>query len=431
MSDTVIQVENLAKLYRLGQVGTGTIAHDLNRWWSVLRGKGDPFQKVGETNKRDEAGESQYVWALNDVDFEVKSGEVLGIIGNNGAGKSTLLKLLSRVTAPTRGKIKINGRVASLLEVGTGFHPELTGRENIYLNGAIMGMSKAEIRSRFDEIVDFSSCARYVDTPVKRFSSGMFVRLAFAVAAHLEPDILIVDEVLAVGDAEFQNRCIGKMKEVSEQGGRTVLFVSHNLTTIKRLCPKSILLQQGRLVHAGDTSDTLSKYLKESGNKANRTVEIPQTGAEEFSIESIRVCNREGFTEGSLDTSDEIRFEVDFCVCQRIQNIRINIQIHTSDGVLLFVASNNATHPITVESPGRFTTKCIVPPNLLNKGSYNLKLNADIPNERLLAAPNVELEFCIDSYSFDSTGVTYDATGQPRSPFGLIHPQLNWNVERR
>src|ERR1035437_338096 len=217
MSNTVIKVENLGKQYRLGQVGTGTISHDLNRWWSKVRGKEDPYLKIGETNDRATKGESDLVWALKDINFEVKQGEVLGIIGKNGAGKSTLLKILSRVTGPTVGDIKVKGRIASLLEVGTGFHPDLSGRENIFLNGAILGMTKQEIKSKFDEIVDFSGVERYIDTPVKRYSSGMYVRLAFAVAAHLEPEILIVDEVLAVGDAEFQKKCLGKMKDVAGQ----------------------------------------------------------------------------------------------------------------------------------------------------------------------------------------------------------------------
>src|SRR5436190_15090923 len=228
-NDTAIKVENVSKLYRLGQVGTGSLAHDINRWWHKLRGKEDPYLKIGESNDRTQKSNSEYVWALKDIDFEVKQGEVLGIIGRNGAGKSTLLKILSRTTSPTTGSVKIKGRVASLLEVGTGFHPELSGRDNIFLNGAILGMTRLEIKSKFDEIVDFAGVERYIDTPVKRYSSGMYVRLAFGVAAHLEPEILIVDEVLAVGDAEFQKKALGKMKDVSTQQGRTVLFVSHQM----------------------------------------------------------------------------------------------------------------------------------------------------------------------------------------------------------
>ncbi|RYE17084.1 MAG: ABC transporter ATP-binding protein, partial [Sphingobacteriaceae bacterium] len=236
MNNTVIKVENLGKQYRLGEIGTGTLSHDLNRVWARLRGKEDPFAKIGEANDRTTKSSSDFVWSLKDVNFEVHAGEVLGIIGRNGAGKSTLLKILSKVTAPTTGRINIKGRIASLLEVGTGFHPELTGRENIYLNGAILGMTKIEIGKKFDEIVDFSGVERYIDTPVKRYSSGMYVRLAFAVAAFLEPEILIVDEVLAVGDAEFQKKCLGRMRDVSTNDGRTVLFVSHNIAAIRGLC---------------------------------------------------------------------------------------------------------------------------------------------------------------------------------------------------
>ncbi|WP_228850334.1 ABC transporter ATP-binding protein [Aegicerativicinus sediminis] len=260
--EPILKVENISKQYRLGNVGTGTLSHDLNRWWHKVRGKEDPYLKIGDTNDRTVKGSSDYVWALRDINFEVQPGEVLGIIGKNGAGKSTLLKLLSRVTAPTTGIITAHGRIASLLEVGTGFHPELTGRENIFLNGAILGMTKAEIRSKFDEIVDFAGCERYIDTPVKRYSSGMYVRLAFAVAAHLEPEILVVDEVLAVGDAEFQKKAIGKMKDVSQGQGRTVLFVSHNMASIQSLCTRSILLNNGKVEMIGDTESVISHYLK-------------------------------------------------------------------------------------------------------------------------------------------------------------------------
>ncbi len=260
MNNIAIKVEDLGKLYRLGEVGTGTISHDLNRWVAKVRGKEDPFAKIGESNDRTQKGESDYVWALKNVNFEVKKGEVMGVIGRNGAGKSTLLKLLSKVTKPTTGNIKVNGRIASLLEVGTGFHPEMTGRENIFLNGAIMGMTKREIKSKFDEIVDFAGVERYVDTPVKRYSSGMYVRLAFAVAAHLEPEILIVDEVLAVGDAEFQKKCLGKMKDVSTNDGRTVLFVSHNLPSLKAICNSGVLLRNGTLEMEGNIHEVINRY---------------------------------------------------------------------------------------------------------------------------------------------------------------------------
>ena len=254
-----IKAENISKQYRLGEVGTGTISHDLNRFWAKIRGKEDPYLKIGESNDRSKKGESDYVWSLRDINFEIEQGDAVGIIGRNGAGKSTLLKLLSKVTKPTTGSFKVNGRIASLLEVGTGFNPEMTGRENIYLNGAILGMRKHEIDRKFDEIVDFSGVERYIDTPVKRYSSGMYVRLAFAVAAHLESEILIVDEVLAVGDAEFQKKCLGKMGDVSKGEGRTVLFVSHNMGAIQNLCNKGIVMNSGRIVYKGNV-ENFHKY---------------------------------------------------------------------------------------------------------------------------------------------------------------------------
>ncbi|TDN35800.1 ATP-binding cassette domain-containing protein [Hymenobacter sp. UV11] len=260
MSDIAIKVEDLSKLYRLGEVGTGTLSQDLNRWWAGIRGKEDPFAKVGESNDRTSKGASDFVWSLKDVNFEVKKGEVLGIIGRNGAGKSTLLKILSKITAPTTGRVNVNGRIASLLEVGTGFHPELTGRENIFLNGAILGMTKTEIRSKFDEIVDFSGVERYIDTPVKRYSSGMYVRLAFAVSAFLEPEILIVDEVLAVGDAEFQKKCLGRMQDVSRNDGRTILFVSHSMAAVKNICTTGLVMKNGQLDFAGTADESVDYY---------------------------------------------------------------------------------------------------------------------------------------------------------------------------
>lgn len=260
---TAIEFNNVSKQYKLGLVSTKTLSHDLNRWWQtkILR-KEDPYLKIGSVNDRSAKADSDYVWALKDIDFKVEQGDVVGIIGKNGAGKSTLLKLLSRVTNPTTGTIRARGRIASLLEVGTGFHPELTGRENIYMNGSIMGMNKAEITRKLDEIVDFSGCERYIDTPVKRYSSGMTVRLGFAIAAHLDPEILVVDEVLAVGDAEFQKKAIGKMQDVSKGEGRTVLFVSHNMGSVRNLCKKGIMLENGQVKYIGNISDTIIEYQK-------------------------------------------------------------------------------------------------------------------------------------------------------------------------
>ncbi len=258
---TVIQLENISKLYRLGTISSGTVRDDFSRWWAKINKKDDPFQKIGERNIQNKSGKSDRIWALKDINLEVREGDVLGIIGKNGAGKSTLLKVLSRITSPTTGIARIKGRIASLLEIGTGFHPELTGRENIYLNGAILGMTKREITAKLDEIIDFSGIERYIDTPVKRYSSGMYVRLAFAVAAHLEPEILLIDEVLAVGDYSFQEKCLGKMRNISEEG-RTVLFVSHNLGAIKSLCDNAILLKQGSLIDIEKADRIVSKYIK-------------------------------------------------------------------------------------------------------------------------------------------------------------------------
>lgn len=275
-SGVILRIENVSKQYRLGTVGSGTISHDLNRFFAKIRGKEDPFLKIGESNDRASKGNSDYVWALKDINIDVRKGEVLGIIGKNGAGKSTLLKILSKVTGPTTGSIKSKGRIASLLEVGTGFHPEMTGRENIFLNGAILGMTKKEIKSKLDEIVSFSGCERYIDTPVKRYSSGMKVRLAFAVAAHLEPDILVIDEVLAVGDAEFQKKAIGKMQSISKNDGRTVLFVSHNMAAIQSLCTRAILLNHGTVVYEGTVTNVINKYQ-----------EISYSNEEDFSSNEI------------------------------------------------------------------------------------------------------------------------------------------------
>jgi lipopolysaccharide transport system ATP-binding protein len=288
---SVIRVENLYKQYQLGQVSTGTVAHDFNRWLHKVRGKEDPYERITGLNDREKKSNSNFVWALENVNFEVNQGDVLGIVGRNGAGKSTLLKILSKVTSPTKGEIKVRGKIASLLEVGTGFHPELTGRENIFLNGAILGMTKSEIRSKFDEIVAFSGVEKYIDTPVKRYSSGMYVRLAFAVAAHLEPEILIVDEVLAVGDAEFQKKCLGKMKDVSNQG-RTVLFVSHNMVAVEALCTRGIYLKDGTIFLDSDIRNIVREYFSDSiklneGKKVTDIIRENKNHGVELKITSV------------------------------------------------------------------------------------------------------------------------------------------------
>jgi lipopolysaccharide transport system ATP-binding protein len=314
--DIILKAENISKQYRLGTVGTGTLSHDLNRWWHAIRGKEDPYLKVGETNDRSFKGNSDYVWALQDINFEVERGEVLGIIGKNGAGKSTLLKILSKVTAPTTGVIKSRGRIASLLEVGTGFNPELTGRENIYLNGAILGMTKKEITSKLDEIVAFSGCERYIDTPTKRYSSGMTVRLAFAVAAFLEPEILVVDEVLAVGDAEFQKKAIGKMQDISKSEGRTVLFVSHNMAAVKSLCTQGIVLEHGKVVFKGNSNDSVDFYLTKQSSfvQSSLLTREDRKGTGEIKFESIELTNKEGLGVNEIISGEFAKFKISFRV---------------------------------------------------------------------------------------------------------------------
>jgi lipopolysaccharide transport system ATP-binding protein len=325
-----IEVESLSKLYRLGLVGRRTIAEDLNKFWARIRGKEDPYLKVGESNVRSVKGSSDYVWALKDINFEVGHGERFGIIGKNGAGKSTLLKILSRVASPTKGKVRLNGRVASLLEVGTGFHAELTGRDNIFLNGAILGMTQSEIRKKFDSIVDFSGVERYIDTPVKRYSSGMYVRLAFAVAAHLEPEILIVDEVLAVGDAEFQKKCLGKMHDVSEKEGRTVLFVSHNLQAIRNLCQKAIILDHGEMHANGSAEECLRTYndlVREI--KINADTEINdfthRRGKGNIRMSSVEVTGMDGTTRFVFKRGERIFFRLKYNIYKEMSGLTVTI----------------------------------------------------------------------------------------------------------
>jgi lipopolysaccharide transport system ATP-binding protein len=334
----VIKVENLSKAYQLGQFSTGTLSADIHRWWSLKRGREDPYLKIGETNDRSVKGSSDIVWSLKDINFEIEQGSAVGIIGKNGAGKSTLLKVLSQITSPTTGSVKVKGRIASLLEVGTGFHPELTGRENIFLNGAILGMRKREITSKFDEIVDFAGVERYIDTPVKRYSSGMYVRLAFAVAAHLESEILIVDEVLAVGDAEFQKKCLGKMGDISKGEGRTILFVSHNMASINQLCSEAILLENGFVNMRGPANGVIQKYL--SSNVAESTF-IDFSHIEVERSEQFVIVNRMWISDSSkiqrrvfmLGETVIFNFELSAPSEIDVSTVQMAVHIATSDGI--------------------------------------------------------------------------------------------------
>lgn len=331
--DIILKAENISKQYRLGTVGIGTLSHDLNRWWHAIRGKEDPYLKVGETNDRSSKGTSDYVWALQDINFDVQRGEVLGIIGKNGAGKSTLLKILSKVTAPTTGVIKSRGRIASLLEVGTGFNPELTGRENIYLNGAILGMTKKEITSKLDEIIAFSGCERYVDTPTKRYSSGMTVRLAFAVAAFLEPEILVVDEVLAVGDAEFQKKAIGKMQDISREGGRTVLFVSHNMAAVRSLCTRGILMEQGKIKYNGAIDEVIDLYLESASNENSLASYSNTKSNKNTFVSSLELYSDEGkVMHKAFLMGDRIQLKMFVKNNQELKNLLSSVLIKTITG---------------------------------------------------------------------------------------------------
>lgn len=350
MSNTAIKIENLSKRYRLGLVGSGTLKDDLKGWWYRARGKEDPTLKIGEENRLDTCS-GKYVWALKDINLEVKQGEVLGIIGKNGAGKSTLLKILSQVTGPTTGAIKTRGRIASLLEVGTGMHPELTGRENIFLNGAILGMTKAEIRAKFDEIVDFAGVARYIDTPVKRYSSGMRVRLGFAVAAFLEPEILIVDEVLAVGDAEFQKKAIGKMQDVSKGEGRTVLFVSHNMGSVRNLCQTGILLENGGISFMGKANDTVNKYIQENSTVIEDKFYQPEVDLtkhpDKKENHSYGLTGIKLYCDNKLSMhfypGCSMKMEIIFQEKRKLQRLRVGIVIKNDSGDELIGINNENT----------------------------------------------------------------------------------------
>jgi len=407
---TVISVEHLTKEYRLGQIGTGTLSRDLNVWWAKVRGKPNPMLRLGETDHGNRDGET--IFALKDVSFTVEQGDALGIIGRNGAGKSTLLKILSRVTAPTNGRVRVKGRIASLLEVGTGFHPDLTGRENIYLNGAILGMTRQEVRRKLDEIVDFAEIKQFIDTPVKRYSSGMYVRLAFAVAAHLDPEILVVDEVLAVGDAEFQNKCLGKMGDVAK-GGRTVLFVSHNMASIRLLCNKGILLTNGKLVFYGNIASTINKYSKALDEVETIEVNQPIT----FGKISI---NCEG--NNYVVPKKSFNLSGDIYIKKKLSDFKLFCIIQNGDGqVIIHSEEKNQKNIPELCQPGNYKISINFPVLWLKPGIYSVYF-------KLIS------EFGKKGYSrFLSNNVILDINEQVPSAmlYGFITPSLHWEVFRQ
>lgn len=391
MSNTVISVEQISKQYRLGLVSTGTLSHDLNRWWHLVRGKEDPYLKIGEANDRTSVGNSDYVWALKDISFDVKHGEVMGIIGRNGAGKSTLLKILSRTTAPTTGSVKIKGRVASLLEVGTGFHPELTGRDNIFLNGAILGMNKREIARKFDEIVDFAGVERYIDTPVKRYSSGMYVRLAFGVAAHLEPEILIVDEVLAVGDAEFQKKALGKMKAVSSSEGRTVLFVSHNMAAVTQLCSSAILINKGTVETMGTPDEVVRQYI--SGQNVSlgerKWSEDVAPGDDLIRLLSCRVVQNNASAD-IVDINQDAAIEVVFLVKKPVKNLIPGINLYNMDELCVFDRCDWTPNEL---SAGVYKKTLHIPAQTLAEGRFSILVHLTFFDPLILSVVEREVMF--------------------------------------
>ncbi|HTL80359.1 MAG TPA: ABC transporter ATP-binding protein [Bacteroidia bacterium] len=422
MSNVVISIEHLGKQYRLGKVGASSISSDINRLWHIVRGKGDPYLAMGDVNDRTKIGGSEFVWALKDINLEVMKGDVLGIVGKNGAGKSTLLKILSRITSPSVGSFKLKGRIASLLEVGTGFHPDLSGRENIFLNGAILGMTRREVRSKLDEIIDFSGVEKYLETPVKRYSSGMYVRLAFAVAAHLDPEILVIDEVLAVGDAEFQKKCLGKMQEASEKEGRTVLFVSHNLTSVASLCNKVAYIKQGMLKSVGKPMDIISEYLSEEKLFTSniRFSEDEMPGNSVVRLRGASIINKKKDVIDRLMYKDEFGIEVEFEILKESITPIPAVGIHTIKGD--YVLSSIVDLPQHCQ-PGIYRSIAWIPNNLLNLGTYTASAVMSTLNP---------LEVHYNHKEFLTFEVIEDMSERNIELYrkfpGIVHPKLNWET---
>ena len=419
---TAIEFNNISKQYRLGLVSTKTLSHDLNRWWqTAVLHKEDPYLKIGSVNDRSTAADSEYVWALKDIDFKIEQGDVIGIIGKNGAGKSTLLKLLSRVTGPTTGIIKAKGRIGSLLEVGTGFHPEMTGRENIYLNGAILGMNKAEITRKLDEIVDFSGCERYIDTPVKRYSSGMMVRLGFAVAAHLDPEILVVDEVLAVGDAEFQRKAIGKMKDVSQGEGRTVLFVSHNMSSIRKLCHSGLVLKNGCIDFMGTADDSVDYYIGNNISELCSYAEITDADRRyEYTSKEVELLSVGVLEDVNEIASDQpLTFNIKMKKNKDIEKATMEIMINNQSDVRLGSFISNYFDLSNVKVGQVFTLKCVIEHHCLSKGKYRVCFNVGIKDVELGA---VDYDIVHNVLAFEVVYSDY----KRRTPFSYW-PSFNGN----
>lgn len=410
---TAIEFNHVGKQYRLGLVSTGTISHDLNRWWQTsILGKEDPYLKIGSVNDRTQKADSDYVWALRDIDFKVEQGDVVGIIGKNGAGKSTLLKLLSKVTGPTVGTIRARGRIASLLEVGTGFHSEMTGRENIFMNGAIMGMTKQEISAKLDEIVAFSGCEKYIDTPVKRYSSGMTVRLGFAVAAHLDPEILVVDEVLAVGDAEFQKKAIGKMQDVSKGEGRTVLFVSHNMASVLQLCKTGVLLEMGHIKGMGNIENIVDQYVNDETSKSMLEVYYPSKEKDpDINVDFIRITSFKllDAESTSIYQGEKIKASITIKSNEDVCDVRFRITILNMSGTPIAMSTMNEMLQIT---KGSFEFDCILDTSMLAPGLYSLSFALVINDKQVVDVVR--------------KGFNFEIVSNPKLSFNIIDWQTQW-----
>jgi lipopolysaccharide transport system ATP-binding protein len=413
-----IEVSHLSKLYRLGSIGTGNLSHDFQRWLAKVRGKEDPYMVIGKQNNREAGGKNDVVYSLHDISFSINQGDSVGIIGRNGAGKSTLLKVLSRITSPTSGSVKVRGRVASLLEVGTGFHPELSGRENIFLNGSILGMRRHEINAKLDEIIEFSGVERYIDTPVKRYSSGMYVRLAFAVAAHLEPEILIVDEVLAVGDAEFQKKCLGKMNQVSTNEGRTVLFVSHNLTAVESLCNQAIYLDMGRMVMQSGTADVVKEYVSRdlSAKRVIRSSNEHKLGNESLTIVEAAIENgSSGNPADILDITADITLRLTVINHTKEEYLSVGFDLKTAKEDVVFGSGSKIFCPIGIPT----VHSCTIPGNFLNDDLYQLDVYFHTAGMSKLYVHRNMLSFEVKDQA--------RANGFLGKINGMIRPMLKWS----
>ena len=421
-----IKVDNISKAYQLGNFGTGTISRDLERLWAKFRGKDDPFLKIGEVNDRTAKGGSDIVWSLRNINFEVEQGDAVGIIGRNGAGKSTLLKILSRVTSPTSGSVKIKGRIASLLEVGTGFHPELSGRENIYLNGTILGMRKKEITRKFDEIVDFAGVERYIDTPVKRYSSGMYVRLAFAVAAHLESEILVVDEVLAVGDYEFQKKCLGKMSDVSKGEGRTILFVSHNMASINALCKTGIVLNNGLVDFSGDILSAVGHYEKQGNIIETGQWINPDPNTDLIHLRSITIKNSGDQISTHFSNLDKIFVEFDLLCLENCDQIKLGFDLLKSREIIFRSQQVDDNAADNFNKGNSYVFRCEIPKKLLNAGEYQLKPLLSLHNQRGLIKES-EAVLLFHVYIDSALSPKYHAILNKNNHPGSVFPILKWS----